>query len=101
MITVSSNSIPTNCFVLLQYNLLISVAMSSLALNLASLLLSLVLLKELFSSFLFIESRSVIPITLFSTNDPVINSNDWGQREKQIPVLSLPSFATLEKNRCS
>ena len=74
--------------------------MSSLALNLASLLLSLVLLKELFSSFLFIESRSVIPITLFSTNDLVINSNDWGQREKQIPVLSLPSFATLEKNRC-
>ena len=74
--------------------------MSSLALNLAGLLLSLVLLKELFSSFLFIESRSVIPITLFSTNDLVINSNDWGQREKQIPVLSLPSFATLEKNRC-
>ena len=64
-------------------------------------LLSVVLLKELFSSFLFIESHSVTPITLFSTNDPVINNNDWGQREKQIPVLSLPSFATLEKNRCS
>lgn len=75
--------------------------MNSLALNLAGLLLSLILLKELFSSFLFIENRSVIPITLFSTNDPVINNNDWGQREKQIPVLSLPSFATLEKNRCS
>ena len=75
--------------------------MSSLALNLAGLLLSLVLLKELFSSFLFIESHSVTPITLFSTNDPVINSNDCRQREEQIPVLSLPSFATLEQNRCS
>lgn len=75
--------------------------MSSLALNLAGLLLSLVLLKELFSSFLFIENRSVIPITLFSSIDPVINSNDCRQREEQIPVLSLPSFATLEQNRCS
>ena len=51
-------------------------------------LLSVVLLKELFRSVLFIENRWVILITLFSSNDPVINSNDCGQRETDSSVIT-------------
>ena len=51
-------------------------------------LLSVVLLKELFRSVLFIENRWVFLFTLFSSNDPMINSNDCGQRETDSSVIT-------------